>query len=160
MVDVYQAPTQMTDESGQTYPKNIDTLLDNALGATGYYGAFVANMHNDTAVSTGSQAIVASAQSRGVPIVSASQMLSWIDGRNSTAFGPITWSNNVLSFNVVPGTGANGLQIMIPTDTGSVHLSTITLNGSSVSFTVKSIKGVSYAFVTAGIGQYQATYLP
>jgi len=34
------------------------------------------------------------------------------------------------------------------------------LNGSSVSFTVKSIKGVSYAFVTAGIGQYQIVYVP
>ena len=31
-IDVYQATTQMTDESGQTYPFNIDTLLDNALG--------------------------------------------------------------------------------------------------------------------------------
>jgi hypothetical protein len=160
IVDAYQAPTQMTDESGQTYPKTIDTLLDNALGTTGYYGAFVANMHTDTAVHAGSQAIVASAQSRGVPIVSASQMLSWIDGRNSTAFGPITWSNNVLSFNVVPGTGANGLQIMIPVDAASAHLSTITLNGTAVAFTVKSIKGVSYAFVTAGIGQYQAVYVP
>jgi hypothetical protein len=160
IVDAYQAPTQMTDESGQTYPKTIDTLLDNALGTTGYYGAFVANMHTDAAVHAGSQAIVASAQSRGVPIVSASQMLSWIDGRNSTAFGPITWSNNVLSFNVVPGTGANGLQIMIPVDAASAHLSTITLNGTAVAFTVKSIKGVSYAFVTAGIGQYQAVYVP
>ena len=26
MIDVYQATTQMTDESGQTFPKNINTL--------------------------------------------------------------------------------------------------------------------------------------
>ena len=32
MIDVYQAATQMTDESGQTFPKNIDTLLNNAVG--------------------------------------------------------------------------------------------------------------------------------
>ena len=37
----------MTDESGQTFPYTVDTLLDRALGAEGYYGAFVANMHND-----------------------------------------------------------------------------------------------------------------
>lgn len=116
LIDVYQAPTQMTDESGQTYPKNIDTLLDNALGAAGYYGAFVSNMHTDTAVHAGSHSIVASAQARGVPIVSATQMLSWIDGRNATAFGPITWAGSVLTFSVVPGTGANGLQLMIPVD--------------------------------------------
>jgi hypothetical protein len=160
MVDVYQATTQMTDESGQTYPKNVNTLLDNALGAPGYYGAFVANMHTDSAVHAGSQAIVASAQARGVPIVSASQMLSWIDGRNATAFGPITWSGNTLTFNVVPGTGAYGLQVMIPADAGSLHLSSVTLNGVAAPFTVQTIKGRSYAFVTAGVGQYQAVYVP
>ena len=45
LIDVYQAATQMTDESGQTYPYTINTLLDNAIGTTGYYGAFTANMH-------------------------------------------------------------------------------------------------------------------
>ena len=30
MVDVYQAPTQMTDESGQSYPFTPNTLLDRA----------------------------------------------------------------------------------------------------------------------------------
>jgi hypothetical protein len=47
MIDVYQAATQMTDESGQTYPLHIDTLLNRALGPEGYYGAFTANMHTD-----------------------------------------------------------------------------------------------------------------
>ena len=47
MIDVYQAATQMTDESGQTYPFTIDTLLDRALGPEGYYGVFTANMHTD-----------------------------------------------------------------------------------------------------------------
>ncbi len=28
LLDVYQATTQMTDESEQTYPFTIDTLLD------------------------------------------------------------------------------------------------------------------------------------
>ena len=30
MVDVYQAATQMTDESDQSWPFTIDTLLDRA----------------------------------------------------------------------------------------------------------------------------------
>ena len=46
-IDVYQATTQMTDESGQSYPFTIDTLLDRALGPEGYYGAFTANLHTD-----------------------------------------------------------------------------------------------------------------
>ena len=32
MIDVYQAATQMTDESDQSYPLTPNTLLDNALG--------------------------------------------------------------------------------------------------------------------------------
>ena len=59
VIDVYQAATQMTDESGQSYPYTIDTLLDRALGPEGYYGAFVANMHTDCKLpSRGSDAIV------------------------------------------------------------------------------------------------------
>ena len=42
VIDVYQAATQMTDESGQSYPFTVDTLLDKAIGPEGYYGAFVA----------------------------------------------------------------------------------------------------------------------
>ena len=87
MIDVYQAVTQMTDESGQTYPFTIDTLLDRATGPLGYYGAFTANMHTDSADRAGADAIVASAQTRGVPVVSARQMLDWLDGRNGSAFG-------------------------------------------------------------------------
>ena len=49
LIDVYQATTQMTDESGQTYPYTIDTLLDRAIGAEKYYGVFTANMHTDYA---------------------------------------------------------------------------------------------------------------
>ncbi len=75
MIDVYQATTQMTDESGQSYPFTANALLDRAIGSEGYYGAFVANMHTDSASSAGSDAIVASAQARGVPVVSSAQML-------------------------------------------------------------------------------------
>ena len=83
VIDVYQAATQMTDESGQSYPYTIDTLLDRALGPEGYYGAFVANMHTDVNSEPGADAIFNSAVSRGVPIISARQLLTWLDARNS-----------------------------------------------------------------------------
>ena len=47
--------------------------------------------------SDGADAIVASAQARGVPIVSARQMLDWLDGRNGSAFGSIAWSVDTLA---------------------------------------------------------------
>ena len=70
LIDVYNAATQMTDESGQQYPYTIDTLIDRALGAEGYYGAFTINAHTDLAQIPESDAVVTSALSRGVPIVS------------------------------------------------------------------------------------------
>src|SRR5207244_9598379 len=56
-IDVYQAVTQLTDESGQAYPFNINTLLDNATGPNGYYGAFAVNAHMDAAASSVSDAV-------------------------------------------------------------------------------------------------------
>ena len=113
VIDVYQAVTQMTDESGQTYPFTVSALLDKAVGPEGYYGAFVANMHTDLVGSPGSDAILSSALARGVPIISARQLLTWLDARNASAINSITWSNNVQTFSVQANASAKGLQAMV-----------------------------------------------
>ena len=158
-IDVYQAMTQMTDESGQTYPLHIDTLLDNAIGPAGYYGVFTANMHTDTVASAGSDAIVASAGARGIPIVSARQMISWLDARNASSFGSLAWDGSVLSFNVSAAAGARNLRALLPTTSAAgLSLTGITRAGAAVPFGVDTIKGVSYATFAATTGTYQATY--
>ncbi len=153
MIDVYQAATQMTDESGQTYPFTIDTLLDNALGPQGYYGVFTANMHTDSATSAGADAIVASAQARGVPVVSARQMLTWLDGRNNSSFGAISWSGNKLSFTIDHAAGANGLRAMVPVSSAVGDLTSVKLGPTPVTTTTETIKGLQYAFFDAAAGQ-------
>ncbi len=158
MIDVYQAATQMTDESGQTYPFTINSLLDRALGPEGYYGVFTANMHTDEVSSPGADAIVASAQARSVPVVSARQMLIWLDGRNSSSFGSIAWSGNKLTFTIDHATGANGLRAMVPTASSVGVLTGVKLNGSPVATTTRTIKGREYAFFDAAAGSYEATY--
>ncbi len=158
MIDVYQAVTQMTDESGQTYPKNINTLLDNALGATAYYGAFTANMHTDSNPSAGSDAIVASALARSVPVVSAKQMLTWLDARNGSLINGISWAGSTLTFSVFPAMFAKNLQVMVPTNSGSLTIGSITQNGAPVPYTTQTIKGVSYAFITVTAGPYSVAY--
>src|SRR5438874_4121516 len=75
LIDVYQATSQMTDESGQTYPFTSDALLSAAVGAQGYYGAYTVNAHTDSASNPVSDGVVSSAVARGVPIVSSVQML-------------------------------------------------------------------------------------
>ena len=163
LIDVYQATTQMTDESGQSYPLNIDTLLNNALGANQYFGAFTANMHTDSADSAGSAAIIASAQARGVPVISAAQMLTWLDGRGGSSFGTQSWTadgsgGEVLSFIVAAGSGANGLQTMLPMTSSAGSLRSITKGGVSLSFTSQVINGINYAFFNTDGGTYLADY--
>jgi fibronectin type 3 domain-containing protein len=157
-IDVYQAHTHMTDEAGQVYPATVNTLLDKALGPEGYYGALTVNMHTDFADHDGSDAIVASALARGVPIVSSKQMLDWLDGRDASTFRNFTWSANTLGFSIQVGSGANGLQALLPMQAAAGTLSSLTRGGSSVSFTTQTIKGISYAVFNAAAGTYAATY--
>jgi methionine-rich copper-binding protein CopC len=159
MIDIYQSTTQMTDESDQVYPFTSDSLLDNALGSKGFYGAFNANMHTDSATEPQNDALIASATARGVPLVSGKQMVDWTDGRNGSSFGSINWNANTLSFTVSVGTGANGLTGMLPTaGPNGTQLSSITRGGNAVSYTTSTIKGIEYATFTASSGSYSATY--
>jgi hypothetical protein len=156
--DVYEAVTQMTDESGQTYPNTVDTLLSRAVGAEGYYGVYTVNAHTDTAASDVSDAVVASAQSRGVPIVSARQMLTWLDARNASSFSSIVRNGGTLNFTIQRDSNATGLQAMLPLVTSSGTLSALTRAGTGVSFTPATVKGVQYAFFSGDSGAYVATY--
>ena len=158
LINVYQAVTQMTDESGQTFPFTINALLDRALGPEGYYGVFTANMHTDTASSSGSAAIVASTLARGVPVVSARQMLTWLDGRNNSSFGAVAWSGSTLSFTITVGAGGNGLVAMLPANSAIGPLTGISQNGNPVAFSTGVIKGIQYAIFPATAGGYQAIY--
>jgi hypothetical protein len=158
LIDVYQAVSQMTDESGQSYPFTIDTLLDRALGPEGYYGAFTINAHTDAAQIPESDAVVSSALARGVPIVSSQQMLEWLDGRNSASFEALSWDGSTLGFTVVSGAGANGLQGLLPLVSTAGTIASITHNGGSIPFTVDAVKGIAYARFPALPGTYIATY--
>jgi methionine-rich copper-binding protein CopC len=157
-VDVYQAATQMTDESQQSYPATPDTLLDRALGSQGYYGAFTANLHTDQATLFENDQVIASAQARNVPIVTSRQLLRWLDGRNTSSFEDLTWANGTLGFSVSAGSGANGLTAMVPTASAAGLLESITLGGAPVTYRTESIKGLEYAFFKTAAGAYSAHY--
>ena len=68
------------------------------------------------------------------------------------------WSGNALSFNVNANSGANGLQALLPAQNGNLSLQSLTRGGTPVSFTVETIKGVSYARFAASSGAYVAQY--
>ncbi|MBX2921807.1 MAG: DUF4082 domain-containing protein [Chitinophagaceae bacterium] len=161
IIDCYQVATQMTDESGIDYSSFCNALLDKALGPEGYYGVFCANMHTDLSdgpLQAGSEAIIASALARQVPVISAKQMLTWLDGRNNSSFGAMNWADNELSFSITAAEGADFLQAMLPKYVNNLKLSSITRNGVPVPFTSQMIKGIEYGFYEAATGNYMANY--
>ena len=160
-INTWQAHTHINDEADQVYSTHINYLLDNAIGANGYYGMLTMNMHTDEAEHPGSDAIVASAQARGVPIITAKQALEWMDGRDTSTFTSFTWSSNQLSFTLRPGTGARGLRAMLPMSTATANLTGITRDGGTVvPYTIQTIKGLEYAVFDAQNARYTATYGP
>ncbi|MDP4263602.1 MAG: DUF4082 domain-containing protein [Bacteroidota bacterium] len=160
LIDVYQAATQMTDETNMDYTSFCNSLLDKALGAEGYYGVFTANMHNDFNPSPGSDAIIAAAKARRVPVISAKQLLNWLEGRNNSSFGHIIWSNNHLSFTVTARTDAPNLKAMLPLYSQGGRLVSIQRDDNPVTFTTQTIKGLQYAFFApvTGTNTYIAIY--
>ena len=139
----------MTDESDQQYPFTANVLLDRALGPEGDYGAFVANMHTDLSSHPDGSAIVDAAQARGVPVITAKQLLEWLDGRNGSSFGAIRWNATALQLHGDDGTGARNLQAMVRAVYGSAVLTSLTRNGVPIGYTGQTIKGVAYAMFTA-----------
>src|SRR5262249_17764817 len=156
-IDVYQAATHLVNENGVTYPDGINSMLDKALGPEGYYGVF--GTHYDYTDNFQTQ-LLNSAVAHNVSLITAQQLLTWLDGRNSSSFGNPTWNGTQLGFSITVGAGANNLYAMVPNQTPGGHLSSLTINGSSVAFTVQTIKGLAYAVFRAANGNAVATYAP
>jgi hypothetical protein len=169
-IDVFQAPTQIPDESqlqggdaGLNIARAITSLLDNAQGANGYYGAFTVNMHTDfdDAHSAGRVAIVDAALARHVPVISARQLLTWLDGRDGSSFQDLAFGDDGrLTFGIARGAGSTGLEAMLPVRGGGGELRGLTRDGQPVATTARTVKGIDYLVFDAVAGQYEAAYAP
>jgi hypothetical protein len=166
LVDVYQATTQLNDElTGNmdndlaTETNTLNTLLNNAVGSPGYYGVFTANNHNDPQEGANHAAnVVNAAKAHGVPVISAQQMLTWLDGRNASAFQGVAFNGGQLTFNIAQASGAHGLQAMLPINGSTGALQGLSRNGAPVATSTRTVKGIAYAVFDAQSGSYVATY--
>ncbi|MDW9615202.1 Ig-like domain-containing protein [Sinorhizobium meliloti] len=156
MIDVYQLPTHLVNESGMGFPSAIEAQLDRALGPEGYYGAF--GTHYDFTDDFDRQ-LTAAAKARGVPLVSARQLLDWTDGRNNSHFAHIAWSDSILTFDAFadPRTGTM-LRGMVPARSGGIEISGITRDRMPVDYKTETIKGAVYAMFPVESGTYQVSY--
>jgi hypothetical protein len=158
-IDVYQAATQLNDEAGMDLSLHTRTLLDNALGPKGYYGAFTANIHTDGDSNlANAAAVIAAAKARDVPVITAVQLLNWLNARNASAFTGLSYGQGLMSFTIAPGAGATGLRALLPVDGPEGKLLELTRGGVSVPYTIEEIKGIEYARFDAAAGPYVARY--
>ena len=161
LIDVYQANTNMTDESAQAYPATVDALLDNALGPLGYYGAFGTNIHNDNPAPQpgrrGDRRLGAGARRAGDLLQAAARL-----GRRPQRLDdprPQLERRHASPSSPPSAPGANGLQTMLPTQGPTGTLSALTCARLAASPTrVQTIKGIQYAVFTTVTGTCQATY--
>ena len=158
LIDVFQAATQLTDESQQNIDAEARILLDNAIGANGYYAVITANMHTDNADSPGADDIIADAQARGVPVVSARQMLTWLDGRDQSSFAGLSFAGGRLSFAINQGAGARGLQAMLPIQGPTGTLLGLARNGRRSGTASRRSRASPTRCSSGSAGSYVATY--
>jgi hypothetical protein len=166
IIDVYQAATHLTNETDAT-SNSINSLLDKALGPEGYFGVFGAryDYRGDGFETT----ILNSARERDVSLISAQQLLTWLEGRSSSSFGNVQWwtpsdeferPDHELRFSITVGAGADNLFVIIPNQRRGRQVSSITINDAPVSFEVQTIKGRSYAVFRAATGTAKLIYTP
>jgi hypothetical protein len=159
-LNIFQSVTQLPDERWfQDIAAAFKTLIDASIDQ-GYYGFLNANFHpaNYAEYKTAADSMMDYANSRGVPIWSAEKLLDFLQARNQARTENILWDGTNLSFNFDAVSPYNGLTLMIPALAGSKNLKSITTGGNSVSFTIETIKGYTYALFTASTGSYTALY--
>ena len=147
----------MTDESTTRLPDARSTRCSTTRSArTGYYGAFGANMHTDNAAPhPGAEAIVASAQARGVPVISYKQLLDWVDGRNSSTIRGLSWNARHVHLRHHRRRRApTACRRCCRCRARPGRSRAITRGGSPVTYTVQTIKGIQYAMFTAATATY------
>lgn len=156
LIDAYQLPSHLVNESGQTFPQNINVQLDRALGPEGYYGAL--GTHYDYSDSFDRQ-LIQSAKTRGVPLVSGQQMLDWNDARNNSYFTNSSWNGTTFNFTATVDSKARSMaRALLPLSTKNGVLLSVQKDGSNLAYTTETIKGIAYAVFTATTGSYSAVY--
>lgn len=157
-IDVYQGVSQLVNENDLVYPDAIATMIDRAQGPEGYYG--VLGTHDDYRDTAFSDGMITTALAKGVAVVSAAQMLEWLDGRNASSIAGGAFANGLLTFQVSADPRARNLVLMVPTQAATGALTDIKRDNTAVPFTVETVKGVEYALVAAISGTYTAQFGP
>lgn len=155
VLDIYQAATHLVNEDGVPQAEGVRSMIERALGAEQFFGAF--GTHFDYS-DRFSEVLLSVARQHGVALVTADQMLSWLDGRNSSRFDDIAWQNSTLRFTVHVGAGAEAAFATLPFVFDDKEITAITCGSERLSFEVETLKGLETALFPAREGRCEAVY--
>ena len=159
MIDVYQAATQMTDESGQSYPLHSDVLLDNAVGAEGLlrrHDDEHAHRRREPRLAAGDRRLGAGAQRPGRlrPAAARRGSTAATARRSRTCRGRATRCRS----RSPSARARTAFARWCRRSPRSARSAGSPAAASAVTTVTRTIKGVEYAFFNAAAGAYVASY--
>jgi hypothetical protein len=156
ILNIYQSSTQLPDETWlkENIENKCKTLIDRSLDEENFI-YINANFHTwywGECKLPGLR-VLDYCNRRGVPVWNAEKVYEFIKMKDEATFTDINWSNNKLSFNLNSSLKhSNGLTFMVPLKHGDKKIKSITKNNKDNPFTIKSVKGSDYAFLTVEPG--------
>ncbi|WP_162501319.1 Ig-like domain-containing protein [Methylobacterium crusticola] len=155
VLDIYQAATHLVNENGIDHRHGITAMLDKALGPEQFFGVFGTHYdYTDGYFDT----LVSLAKARNVALISAAQMLRWLDRRDEARFEHLSWDGHTLAFRVRLAEGPEQAVAMLPLWSTSHRLSGISCGEHRVPHEVTTIKGLDYALFDVEAGSCRAVY--
>jgi hypothetical protein len=154
ILDVYQSATHLVNENGVPHDEGILYKLDRALGPEQYFGAFVT--HYDFSKGY-AQRLIELGRERDVAMITAQQLLTWLDARNASEFKDVMWDGTTLSFQVTVDENAKNAYAALPSRFQGMEISRVAC-GDTLKVTTEEIKGLQWAFFPAATGTCTATY--
>ena len=154
-LEAYQAASHLVNESGVPHETAIRQMLDGALGPNQYFGAF--GTHYDF-TDDFAQLLIRFSIKNNVPLITAQQMLTWLDGRNASSFSGMAWKDGTLRFDVQLAAGAERASILLPTTFGTMRLLDVTCGREEMLPAPQNIKGLMMSFFPSRAGECVARY--
>jgi hypothetical protein len=155
VLGIYQAATELVNEDKVPQREGVRTMIEKAIGPDQFISAFVTHydFSDDYA-----NIVIEEAERHGVALISATQMVDWLDGRNQSGFTEISWYDGVLNFTQHVARGAEEAFVLLPLHSGGGQLVSVYCAGQELKFKEDDIKGLQVAAFPARAGKCEATY--
>ena len=156
VINVYQSNTQLPDETW--LKENIEdkskTLIARSLDKENY--AYInANYHTWywPECRVPGMRVLDYCNQRGVPVWPAEKVYEFLKMKDEASFKNLKWSHNQLTFRIQSSVkNPNGLTFLLPAVYDGSKIKSISVNGQSLKFQTRFVKGYEYAMVSVTPG--------